>query len=235
VLRLLAKGIDRRSLDKGLGVAAELAPPAIVRDLLIAGADPEAWDFFGFTALMRAVGRKHARVVKVLLAHGAEVNAKSDAYVGDAPGMLRTPLMLAAMSGDLRTVLLLLRAGADPTATERDGYTALHWAAFYAAPSPVLEALLDRGAKIDPVDVYGRTPLILAAWQGALAAAETLVARGAQMNLRDHESFSAWMWAVKWGHSAVAQLLAECGAVIETDEVQVVPGEIRRFLTAHPR
>lgn len=230
VRRLLAYGVERASLDEALSAAAEVAPPAIVRDLLAAGADPEARDFVGFTALLQASGRRQSRVVRVLLEHGAEVNARSGAWLNGAPALLRTPLMVATTSGDLRTVLLLLRAGADPDAADEIGMTALHRAAYSAAPPLVVEALLNHGAAVDPRDTLGRTPLMLAAWQGALAAAEVLVMRGAQLNLRDGEGFTPWMWAVKWGHPAVARMLVEIGAVLESQPVWVVPEEIRRRL-----
>lgn len=230
MLRLLAKGMDRECLDEALGVAAELAPPAMVRDLLAAGANPEFRDYFGSTALMRAAGRRHARVMRILLEHGAVVNAASDPGPGGSPGLLHTPLMLAAMSGDLRSLLLLLRAGADPQAADSSGLTALHWAAYWAAPLPVLRTLLDRGVPVDPLDVWGRTPLMLAVWQGALEVAEFLVSSGARLDMRDFEGYSAWMWAVKWGHAAVAEMLAKRGAHLETQPFFVVPEEYRHTL-----
>jgi ankyrin repeat protein len=228
--QLLARGVDRHSLDDALSVAAEVAPPAMVRDLLTAGADPEVRDHFGFTTLMRAAGRGQARVVRVLLEHGAEVNAKSDPGPDGAPALLRTPLMLAAMSGDLRTLFLLLRAGADPLAIDRHGYTALHWAAYRAAPSAVIQTLLAQKVPVDARDASERTPLMLAAWQNALPAAEVLVVHRAQVNARDQEGASAWMWAVKWSNTEIARLLVENGAQVEAEPNWVVPADIRRQL-----
>ena len=230
MLRLLAKGVDRVCLDEALGVAARLAPPAMVRDLLAAGANPEFRDYFGFTALMVSAGRRHARVVRVLLEYGVAVNAASDPGPGSSPGLLRTPLMLAAMSGDLRSLLLLLRAGADPQATDCSGQTALHWAAYKAAPTLLIQALLDQNVPVDPLDVWGRTPLMLAAWQGALEVVEVLMSSGARLDIRDSEGYSAWMWAIKWGNAAVAEMLAKRGAHMETQPFFVVPEEYRLIL-----
>ena len=81
----------------------------------------------GQTALMWAVAQKHPDVVKVLLAHGADVHARSDAwsqveavsphghpdYNRAIPYGSNTPLMFAARAGDLDSAKLLVAAGAN--------------------------------------------------------------------------------------------------------------------------
>ena len=69
----------------------------------------------------------------------------------------RTPLMLAAFRGDLRSVRRLLAVGADVNAKDGDGMTALMFASHrgYAA---VVRELLRRGANIYARARNGWTP-----------------------------------------------------------------------------
>ncbi len=61
------------------------------------------------------------RVIDLLLAHGAVLNAADDRG--------RTALMIAASLGDAATVDILLRRGADRAFKDKDGKTALDLAA----------------------------------------------------------------------------------------------------------
>jgi ankyrin repeat protein len=76
-----------------------------VKELLRRGADANARDSQGRTALMFAVINVHADTVKALLEHGADVNVKAD----DGG----TALMLAACGGDAEIARALLDEGAD--------------------------------------------------------------------------------------------------------------------------
>lgn len=76
-----------------------------VKALLARGAEVNAQDNAGRTALMFAVINMHRDMVYVLLEHGADVNARA---VDGA-----TALMLAASCGDPRIVGALLNKGAD--------------------------------------------------------------------------------------------------------------------------
>jgi ankyrin repeat protein len=85
-----------------------------------------------------------------------------------------TPLMVAAGAGRvqdfsedekqaaLETVQLAVELGADISAVNEDGLTALHAAAAKGA-DPVVQFLIAKGAKIDVRDRYQRTPLSIAA------------------------------------------------------------------------
>ena len=66
------------------------------------------------TPLMKTVCLpQNAEVIRVLLEHGADVNAQ------DADG--RTPLMFAALSGQATYLPILLDAGADPQIRTHSG------------------------------------------------------------------------------------------------------------------
>lgn len=69
-----------------------------------------------------------------------------------------TPLHDAAVANDVDALRRLLRQGADPDSVTPSGFTELHLAAQEGATA-VCGALLAAGARVDPVDSYGNTPL----------------------------------------------------------------------------
>jgi ankyrin repeat protein len=70
----------------------------------------------------------------------------------------RSPLWYAAMDGDLKALERLLKGGADPTASDKDGYGALHVAA-QGRHLAVVERLLAAGADPNVADKHGNGPL----------------------------------------------------------------------------
>jgi ankyrin repeat protein len=110
------------------------------RQLIEAGADIEARDARGHTALMRAAwlpamgGDATTDVVKMLLAHGASTAA------ADPEGM--TALHYAAAQQDPEVIQLLLAAKADPHAQHATGETPLDIAK--RVGSPVVAELLEK-------------------------------------------------------------------------------------------
>jgi ankyrin repeat protein len=70
----------------------------------------------------------------------------------------RSPLWYAAMDGDLKVLERLLKDGADPTASDKDGYGTLHVAA-QGRHLAVVERLLAAGADPNAADKHGNGPL----------------------------------------------------------------------------
>ena len=95
--------------------AARFGDVEEARRLLAAGADVEAKDNSGWTALMLAAQNGHVGVVQALLAARADVNAVCHSGW--------TALMLAALYGHVGAVQALLNAGADLTITNNAGQT----------------------------------------------------------------------------------------------------------------
>lgn len=105
-----------------LMAAAYAGDLARVQQLLATGADVNATDDSGWTALMKACynteqKRGFADVVQALIDAGADIEAPIGYGV--------RPLMLAAGYGETAVVDTLLRAGADVLAKNEGGYTAL--------------------------------------------------------------------------------------------------------------
>lgn len=85
--------------------------------IIATGADVNARDKQGMTALMRAARYGDVRKVKLLLQHGAHVNLRQSDQT--------TALMEAVEAGEVEAAEILLRHGADVGMRDRSGRTAL--------------------------------------------------------------------------------------------------------------
>jgi ankyrin repeat protein len=143
-----------------------------VRTLLRRGADVNAAQGDGMTALHWAASRGDTDMAAMLLYAGA--NREAATRVGSY-----TPLLVAARSGRGEMVVELLTAGADARAKTATGVTSLHYAAASGNETSVV-ALLDHGADIDAMDAASdQTPLMFAATYGRAGVVRLLVSRGA--------------------------------------------------------
>ncbi len=155
-------------------IAALSDQMTMVELLLNRGANVEARENgSGDTALITAIRSGYLSVVQVLLAHHADVNAKS-------PGDI-TPLHLAAQKGYADIAGLLITNGADVNAADKNGYTPLYGAAT-AGNTPVMEVLMARKADVNARANDGKTPLYAAVERGQLGAAALLLKNGADVN-----------------------------------------------------
>jgi ankyrin repeat protein len=122
---LLDKGADFNARDgrsaTPLIVAARKGQAALVQTLLDRGADLHAKDISGHTPFLAAASGGHTAIVQSLLAKGMDVNSKVD-FSGV------TALMLAAERGASDTVRALLDHGADNTAKDVEGWSAVVYA-----------------------------------------------------------------------------------------------------------
>ena len=119
--------------------------------LLAANADPNAQDASGWTALMYASLAPQPGVVPTLIDAGANPGIRS--FAG------QTALMAAATAYDPEAKLQsLLAAGADVSAQDQDGKTALMYAIGpQVTRSDVIAFLLRSGARTDLRDAKGLT------------------------------------------------------------------------------
>jgi ankyrin repeat protein len=152
---------DEISLGRRLPEAAEQGDLARVRDLIRHGANVNAEDATGCTALYRAAYNGHKGVVKLLIGTaGCAVNSH-----GRLTG--HTALSLAAEDGNLAIVRLLLQV--DSINVEGGESAACRVPIALAAQngrSKVVEALLQRGANPNVLLRGKRTPLHIAAERG---------------------------------------------------------------------
>lgn len=203
--------------------------------LLEHGADPNVVSHAGLqhdgtpgiaeTPLHRiADGGRPAEVARMLVAHGARV----DAPRGDD----KTAYVLARRAGNVAVAEYLATLGADTsTITNADRFTeaclrndARSARALYEAHVDVrdavppthydvfiravetdcadsVKALLDLGWSLTDEGTWGGTPLHWSAWHGSVNTARMLVARGAPVNVRDREYGSSPIaWAAHGSH-----------------------------------
>mmetsp|Transcript_49217 Transcript_49217/g.159517 ORF Transcript_49217/g.159517 Transcript_49217/m.159517 type:complete len:330 (+) Transcript_49217:55-1044(+) len=90
-----------------------------------------------------------------------------------------TPLLQAVASHPVKcreAAERLLHHGASPLATNANGWTALHWAAYKNSPASLIDALVAAGASVEAKKRDGgETPFLVAARASHLACAERLV------------------------------------------------------------
>ena len=148
-----------------------------VRLLLRGGADVNAAQGDGMSALHWAAERGDMALMEVLLYAGAELEASTRI------GHYR-PLHIAARNGNVEVVIRLIEAGADiNSVTDPSGSTPLHLAALSGNGSVVRE-LVNAGADIDSREAeWQQTPLIFAASWNRLETVVTLLELGADPNL----------------------------------------------------
>jgi ankyrin repeat protein len=104
----------------------------------------------GFTALHLAAFFGQDDAVRLLLARGADPDARGTGW------MTGTPLNAAASARHATVVALLLEAGADPDAVQRGGWTPLHSAA-HNGDARTVELLLAHGADAAAMDDDSRS------------------------------------------------------------------------------
>ena len=116
------------------------------------------------------------------------------------------PLHLAARSGSVEAVTVLLDTGAGLEELDRgpNGWTPLLHAV-HKDQLAVVRLLLARGADPNRLAVNGTSPLNLAASQGDLATVRTLIAAGARVEGRS--ATSALLNAATGGHRQVVETL----------------------------
>jgi ankyrin repeat protein len=147
-----------------------------VRRLLREGADVNAAQGDGMSALHWAAERGDTDMIAVLLYAGAQ--AESTTRIGEY-----TPLHIAARNGHLEAAQALLRGGADVHAvTDPSGSTPLHLAAL-SGNGNLVRALIEAGADPNATEAeWEQTPLIFAASWNRVDAIVALIEGGADPN-----------------------------------------------------
>src|ERR1035438_2650529 len=170
------KGSANVADDRGitpLMYAAEIGSVDAMRLLMDYGADVNAQNAFGSTALMWSVS--DPAKVRLLLDHGAQVNTVARSG--------RTALIVAAFTNPSAAVVrLLLAQGAKVGVMDTRHVTPLN-AATFGNDTATVRLLLEAGADMDTPDTFiGLTPLMNAAGNRNLEAVKLLIAKGAKVN-----------------------------------------------------
>jgi len=182
-------------------------------------ADANTRDMQNCTPLQWAAINSHFHIVKYLLNHGADINAKG----GDLMG---TALHWALRQGLLHMAIYLLQQNADPLLADNAGFNPLHLAVHSAsATSPLLLLYLLVMTDVNPnsFDSDLQTPLMWAAYQGSesLPSLRILLKFGSNPNIRDKNGMNALDWALMRGNIEAADELILYGASLnnQTDNL----------------
>ena len=206
VLMLAVAGAATAAEETTLADAAEQGQGKLVRTLLAEGADVNAPQVDGTTALHWAAYHDDLDTARLLVEAGADANAANrygvpalslvatngnaafvqfllDAGADPNVALLggETVLMTAARTGSLGAVQALLGAGADPNARERREQTALMWVASEGHLG-IVNALLDAGADVQASLRSGFTPLFFAVREGNIDVVHRFLEAGVDVN-----------------------------------------------------
>ena len=171
---ILAQAATANAVAAPVADKAEAASWSEVRALIDNGADVNASQPDGTSALMWAAYHGQTEAVSWLLEAGASVDATNRYGV--------SVLTQAATVGDSRTLEQLLSADADPNAAMPEGDTPLMLAA-RSGNLAAVRLLLDAGAAVEARDEWhGETALMWAAGENHADVVRLLVEHGAQLD-----------------------------------------------------
>jgi ankyrin repeat protein len=170
-------------------------------------ADVKALSIYDETPLQVAAACGKADLAELLLAAGANPNARADANSF-------TPLHFAAEDGSRDVVERLLAHGADPNSTAvagQRGVTPLMLAATYGHDTTA-ELLLQHKAEPNPKDASGRTALFRAVEAKHVAVVKTLLVHGADPDTKRSDGFPVLFIAVGQDSPEMTSALIEAKA-----------------------
>jgi hypothetical protein len=122
----------------------------------------------------------------------------------------QTPLIIAAISGQLGAVRCLIEHGAEVNLCDEGKYTALHWAVYYHHEQ-IIATLIVAGAAINVTQNSGDTPLALAVTRGHLDVVKLLLELQADPNIADNNSLPLAI-ALRRKNPEMIALLKQFGA-----------------------
>ncbi|CAG8190709.1 unnamed protein product [Penicillium olsonii] len=118
---------------------------------------------------------------------------------------------------------LLLERGADPLHHDRNGLTALHWAALERTGA-VAQLIIQKAApNLEKIDENGLSALHHAAYWGNRRMVSRLLKMGCDPNRRSHAGWCPIHQAVHGGHLEIIDLLLDRGADVNASEHIGIP------------
>ncbi len=159
------------------------------------------------TTLNKAVIEGDFDGVRLLLANGSEVNAKS----GAGSYHSETPLHSVAYAGHMQIAELLFAYGADVNAIDQYGYTPLR-RTVEQGHLAMTELLINKGADIVTRDRNGESLLHVVARTAHVAIARLLITGGVDINAMDSHGFTPLDYA-QGSETSMVETLRQHGAI----------------------
>jgi ankyrin repeat protein len=182
------------------------------RLLVVDAEDVNAECGYHGSPLHAASYRGHVDTVRLLLDHGANVNARSEEK-------MRSPLLSAYYGSHLEVMRLLLERGADANATHSSTTRILHYAAV-RGKIDVLRLLLQHNADVNAKSKTGITPLFNASFRGQVNAVQFLLDHGADVNFQTVDFYTPLWAASERGHLETVRVLLRHGANVQMRDIR---------------
>jgi ankyrin repeat protein len=187
--------------DKSVGSSADILHTLVWRDDIAAmetaianGADVNARNHRGWTALHWAAQIGRVRAVKLLIAKGA--------FVDELDRNGHTPLLMAMRHGEQSVVQLLLDRGANPD----------YGGTYNQTPTELAMQLNQQETARSLVAAGAEMTIHLAAYIGDLEKTKTLLDGGVAVDTQDNDRLTPLYWAAKSGHEDMVAILIARGA-----------------------
>jgi ankyrin repeat protein len=145
------------------------------------GVNPNTVDANGSPMLVLAIREKSSKVIDVLLS-----DKNIDVDLSDKNG--ETPLMMASIDGNLPLVKTLVIG--HKAQLDHIGWTPLHYACA-KGHLEVAQFLIANGALVDSMSLGNTTPLMMAVQSGNEQLVKLLLDKGADLQLRNSQGFTA--------------------------------------------
>src|SRR5574337_1044517 len=169
-----------------------------VQALLARGFDPNTLDNQGRSGLFLALGARSLKVAQALL-DSPKINVETRDRQDESP------LMIAALKGELAMVQELIAKDAD---INKPGWTPLHYAAT-GGHDEIVSLLLEHSAYIDAASPNGSTPLMMAALYGKASTVQLLLEQGADPTLKNQQGLTAIDFAQRGHRPDAVQLITQ--------------------------
>ena len=130
-----------------------------------------------------------------------------------------TPLIMAVKKTNKKLASVLLTHGADPSASNGNGWTALHWASERGSKD-LVQMLLEAGADVNMANAIGETALTLASSSGHYEIVQSLVlVKGCEVNHQTNNGRTALHEACIRGHKEVVSVLLSSKADVTKRDI----------------
>lgn len=184
----------------------------------------QSWSKDSSKLLFEAMDKNDVNEVKELIANGADCQIENELGL--------TVLHWASFTGHKSIVEMVVMNGVNPDKVSIKGYmqTPLILAA-QGGHIDIAQYLIQKGAKIDAKDMFGRTPLSHSLEAGQLSMSKFLLNQDANVDSKDDVSQTPLHIAVVKGNIEIVELLIEKGADVKAkNELGMTPQDLAKQL-----